>query len=187
MNRRNVLALVPVVLVAAACGTQGDLVPEFSKVAHTTPVVQATPVPTSTAEVTVKREWTVPALVTGVRYARHKGFDRVVIDLKKAMPGYTARWVKKLTYDGSGNPVKAKGKAYLSLTLAWARAHDENTAKPTWKGGPIFKADLGNITHVVNTGDFEGQVGVGLVLKRKAAFRITELKKPYRLVIDVAH
>ncbi|GAA0387794.1 hypothetical protein Acor_74310 [Acrocarpospora corrugata] len=147
--------------------------------------VAAAPKPFSKAEVTVTRSWNVLAVVTGVRYARHKGYDRIVIDLKGTIPGYTVRWEKKLISDGSGIPFNVKGKAFLEIRLGWAAAHTIE-GKPTWKGGPIYRADLGNVTRVVRTGDYEGYVGVGLALKKKKGFRIIEQRQPNRLVIDVA-
>ncbi|MFD1542299.1 AMIN-like domain-containing (lipo)protein [Nonomuraea guangzhouensis] len=127
-----------------------------------------------------------PAIVLGVRYAAHDTYDRVVIDLKGAMPGYNAQWVAKLLQDGSGKNFHVPGGAYLQILLNPAEAHDAKGA-PTWKGGPVFPAKLGNITHVVKTGDFEGYVGVGLVLDHQAAFDLKEQTGPDRLVIDVAH
>ncbi|GIH21953.1 hypothetical protein Aph01nite_02630 [Acrocarpospora phusangensis] len=148
--------------------------------------VAAAPKPFSKKEVTVTRAWNAPATVAGVRYARHKGYDRVVVDLKGPFPGYTIRWVKKLISDGSGMPYNVKGKAFLEVRLGWARAHTD-AGKPTWAGGPIYKADLGNLTRVVRTGDYEGYVTIGLALKKKAGFRVLEQKQPDRIVIDVAH
>jgi hypothetical protein len=142
--------------------------------------------PTSTEEVKVQHPAAVPPIVTGARFAEHGGFDRVVIDLKGDFPEYTVKWVSELIQDGSGDPIDAKGGAYLHLSMTPAAAHSE-AGEPSWPGGPIFQADLGNVQHVVKTGDFEGVVGVGIVLDRKAAFRVLEQKAPNRLVIDVAH
>ncbi|MFG1681992.1 hypothetical protein ACGFNP_17640 [Nonomuraea sp. NPDC049269] len=141
---------------------------------------------TSKVEVDVDHGGGDPAIVLGVRYAAHDTYDRVVIDLKGAMPGYNAQWVEKLLQDGSGKNFHVPGGAYLQILLNPAEAHDAKGA-PTWTGGPIFPADLGNITHVIKTGDFEGYVGVGLVLDHRAAFDLKEQTGPDRLVIDVGH
>jgi hypothetical protein len=142
--------------------------------------------PASTEEVKVQHTVGVPPIVTGARFAEHGGFDRVVIDLKGDLPGYTAKWVSELVQDGSGDPIDARGGAYLHLSMNPATAHSE-AGEPTWTGGPIFQADLGNVQNVVKTGDFEAVVGVGIVLDHKAAFRVLEQKAPNRLVIDIAH
>ncbi|GLK15434.1 hypothetical protein GCM10017600_88470 [Streptosporangium carneum] len=128
-----------------------------------------------------------PPTVVGVRFARHEGFDRVVIDLRKGdLPGYRVNWVPKLVQDGSGDTIDVKGGAYLQVTLTPASAHSESGA-PTWTGGPIFQAALGNVRSVVKTGDFEGMVGVGIVVDHKAGFRIKEQLDPQRLIVDIAH
>ncbi|GAA4568206.1 hypothetical protein GCM10023193_49010 [Planotetraspora kaengkrachanensis] len=127
-----------------------------------------------------------PPTVTGVRYARHPAFDRVVVDFAGARTGYAVKFVPRLVQDGSGAVVKIKGGAYLQVTLFPAYAHDD-AGRPTWKGPREVAAKLPNVTHVVKTGDFEGVVGVGLVLKHKAGFRVSEQSSPTRLVIDVAH
>ncbi|MET9239430.1 hypothetical protein [Nonomuraea sp. NPDC003709] len=142
--------------------------------------------PTSTAEVDVQRDGIEPAVVTGVRFAGHDTYDRLVIDLKGKVPGYSVEWVDEFVEDGSGKPMDVNGGAYLQVTLVPANAHDTK-GKPTWKGGPVFSTGLLNLTDVVRTGDFEGHVGIGLVLARKAAFQVKEQGAPSRLIIDVAH
>ncbi|MFI6293182.1 hypothetical protein ACIBEJ_16450 [Nonomuraea sp. NPDC050790] len=152
----------------------------------TPPASPQEPAPTGTAEIDVDRSGGAPALVTGVRYAAHPAYDRVVIDLRGKIPGYTVTWAEELLEDGSGKRIDVDGGAYLQVILTPADAH---TAKgePTWTGGPIFQTDLGNVSSVVKTGDFEGRVGVGIVLDRRAGFEVTEQRRPNRLVIDVAH
>ncbi|MFD9940290.1 hypothetical protein ACFWYW_13505 [Nonomuraea sp. NPDC059023] len=144
------------------------------------------PAPTGTAEIDVDRTGGEAAIVYGVRYATHPNFDRVVVDFKGEIPGYTVTWVDELVEDGSGKPIDVQGGAYLQMVLTPADAHTAK-GKPTWIGGPIFQADLANVSSVVRTGDFEGRVGVGIVLDRRAAFDVTEQHRPNRLVIDVAH
>jgi hypothetical protein len=142
--------------------------------------------PTSTKEVKVEHVIDVPPIINRVRFAEHGGFDRVVIDLEGDLPGYTVVWVPELVQDGSGDPIDVKGGAYLQLSLHPANAHSA-AGEPSWTGGPIFQAGLGNVQNVVKTGDFEAVVGVGIVLDHKAAFRVLEQKAPNRVVIDVAH
>ncbi|MFF5210754.1 hypothetical protein [Streptosporangium sp. NPDC000396] len=202
---RVVFALVPLVLAAAGCGGSATPVatsarPATAPAATVSPSPSAPPAspaspastrsdpkpPTSTKEIEVERATDKPPTVTGVRFAKHGGFDRVVIDLKGDLPGYKVLWVPELVQDGSGEPIDVKGGAYLQVTMSPASAHDDSGSS-TWAGGPIFPAKLGNVRNVVKTGDFEAVVGVGLVLTRKAGFRVSEQKNPNRLVIDVAH
>ncbi|GAA3243087.1 AMIN-like domain-containing (lipo)protein [Nonomuraea helvata] len=181
--RAAVLPACLALLTACGTGTQAVLTdsPSVSGSAGHEPGA-----PTSTAEVDVQRDGIEPAVVTGVRYAAHDTYDRVVVDLKGEVPGYTVRWVEQFLEEGSGKPIEVRGGTYLQVTLSPADAHDAD-GKPTWTGGPVFPANLENLTEVVRTGDFEGHVGIGLVLARQAAFQLNEQGDPSRLIIDVAH
>jgi hypothetical protein len=127
-----------------------------------------------------------PPLVTGARFAAHDGYDRVVIDLDGPMTGYTVDWVDGLVQDGSGKPLDLKGGAYLQVSLFPASAHTDS-GKVTWTPAPVLRADLGNVRYVAKIGDFEGTVGIGLVLDHRAGFRVLEQSAPTRLVVDVGH
>jgi hypothetical protein len=142
--------------------------------------------PTSSSEVDVRRDGVESALVTGVRYATHDTYDRVVVDLKGDMPGYNVKWVDELVEDGSGKTIDVRGGAYLQVTIFPANAHTQD-GKPTWGDDLVYPAKLGNLTDIVRTGDFEGHVGIGLVLARRAAFEVKEVDSPSRLIVDVAH
>ncbi|MEU5864760.1 hypothetical protein ABZ815_26580 [Nonomuraea sp. NPDC047529] len=188
-SRLRLVAPLACLAVLTACGTVTQTA-RLDTPAETSPAAtpRSTPsdVPTSTAEVDVERDGLDPAVVTGVRYATHDGYDRVVIDLKGDIPGYKVKWVDEFLEDGSGEPMGVRGGAYLQLTLVPANAHDDD-GNPTWKGGPVYPANLKNVSDVVRTGDFEGRVGIGLALARKAGFRVKEQSAPSRLVLDVAH
>lgn len=198
MNRTLVPLAIVSLLLLAGCGQDPQTAPSPSSLpssgvpATTDPTATSSAAPaglrppTSTKEIEVARTPAAAPTVTGARFARHQGLDRVVIDLKGDVPGYTLRWVPELVQDGSGDPIDVKGGAYLQLTMTPASAHTEAGA-PTWTGGPIFQARLGNVQSVVKTGDFEGVVGIGIVLDRRAPFRVLEQKTPNRLVIDIAH
>ncbi|MGR6923904.1 AMIN-like domain-containing (lipo)protein [[Actinomadura] parvosata] len=177
------VSLACLAALLAACGTahQSATLPR-----QTSTATGSAGAPTSTAEVDVDRPGMSPAVVTGVRHAAHDTYDRVVVDLKGDVPGYNVKWVDELVQDGSGRPIDVRGGAYLQLTLFPANAHDDD-GKATWSGGPVYPAKLGNLTGVVRTGDFEGRVGIGLVLSRRAGFRLTEQGSPSRLILDVAH
>jgi hypothetical protein len=186
-SRARVVAPLACFVMLTACGTTTThgILPETPSATES----RATPdpdTPTSTTEVDVERDGIEPAIVTAVRYAARETYDRLVIDLKGDIPGYNVKWVDEFVQDGSGKPIDVRGGAYLQLTLFPANAHDDN-GRPTWEGGPIYPADLGNLTDVVRTGDFEGRVGIGLVLARQAAFQLREMVAPNRLVLDVAH
>lgn len=181
----RVLASLACLALLAACGqTVQTALPQQPAATRTDRPEPGTP--TSTAEVDVRRDGIEPAVVTGVRFAGHGTYDRLVIDLKGKVPGYSVEWTDQFVEDGSGKPMDVSGGAYLQVTLMPANAHDAK-GRLTWSGGPVFATGLLNLTDVVRTGDFEGRVGIGLVLARKAAFRVKEQGGPSRLIIDVAH
>jgi hypothetical protein len=126
----------------------------------------------------------VPALVTGVRVARHDGFDRVVVDFKGDIPGYTVRWTSKVETEGAGKVIDLKGGRALHVMLIPAVAHTEE-GTPTWSG--TSAEPLTAVTGIVSTGDFEGHVGIALTSDRTRTFRVKEYTGPSRLVIDVGH
>ena len=145
----------------------------------------AVPSPTGTAAVRVRRaDGMVPALVTGVRVARHDGFDRVVVDFKGDIPGYAVRWTSKVETEGAGKVIDLKGGRALHVMLIPAVAHTEE-GTPTWSG--TSAEPLTAVTGIVSTGDFEGHVGIALISDRTRTFRVKEYTGPSRLVIDVGH
>ncbi len=150
----------------------------------TSATARAVPSPTGSTAVRVRRDDMVPALVTGVRAARHDGFDRVVVDFEGGIPGYTVRWKSKVETEGAGKPIDLKGGQALHVMLIPAVAHTE-AGEPTWTG--TSAEPLTAITGIVSTGDFEGHVGIALTSEQSRTFRVKEYTDPARLVIDVGH
>ncbi|MEV4220171.1 hypothetical protein [Nonomuraea sp. NPDC049725] len=178
-------------LMLVACGARGTgtgtatVEPPSSQGSSATATSAAADLPTSTSEVAVDRAGAQPALVTGVRAGRHDGFDRVVVDFAGSLPGYTAQWADELVQDGSGTPIDLGGGLALHLLLTPADAHTED-GTPTWTDGPDA-GSLEAVTRIVKTGDFEGRVGIALIMPGRTAFRVKEYSGPSRLVVDVRH
>ncbi len=124
--------------------------------------------------------------ITNLRVGEHQSFDRVVIDMRGKMAGYNVRFVKHLTYDGSGNPVPLKGMRFVSVVLNPSSAHDKN-GNNLYQGPTLQQYGFPSLRGVAFTGDFEGYVSFGISLTHKAAFRVNELTNPTRLVIDFKH
>ena len=141
------------------------------------------PTPTSTSGVHVRSRTGALAQVTGVRTGRHASFDRLVIDLEGAMPGYDVRYVPEVTTDGSGAPLPLAGEAFLAVDLVTAEAHDRRG--PTIPAGSTPK--LAALREWRRAGDFEGHVTLGIGVADRVGFRVFELRNPNRLVIDLAH
>jgi hypothetical protein len=122
-----------------------------------------------------------PELVS-VQAVERKGYDRVLFTFRGAMPGYQVRYVPEVA-DQRGRPLPLRGKAFLAVTFDPARAHDPG-GEPTVStatltpGSPVLR-------QVRFAGDFEGQVTFGLGLAGRDGFRVSELRGPTRVAVDV--
>jgi hypothetical protein len=122
-----------------------------------------------------------PELVS-VQAVERKGYDRVLFTFQGAMPGYRVRYVPEVA-DQAGRRLPLRGKAFLAVTFEPARAHDPggratvSTATLT-PGSPVLR-------QLRFAGDFEGQVSFGLGLAGRGGFRVSELRDPVRVAVDV--
>ena len=131
---------------------------------------------------------TPTAVLTAVRTAHQPGFDRVVFEFRDdVVPGYTVSLkTGQPTQDGSGKPVAVAGNAYLFVRMADAGEADPQTGQIVYTGPTrISPADALVVTEVVATGDFEGVLSWAIGLRRSTPFRVTELKGPARIIVDV--
>jgi peptidoglycan/xylan/chitin deacetylase (PgdA/CDA1 family) len=126
-------------------------------------------------------------VVTGVRTASHPEcrYDRLVLDIKGAQPGYEIRSVSQVTGDPSGKPVTVPGggSKYLVITLHPAQAHTDNgvgTVSPT-----SAALEYPALKGYAISGDFEGYFSIALGLAGTRQVRTGELTG--RLFVDVAH
>jgi hypothetical protein len=122
-----------------------------------------------------------PELVS-VQAVERKGYDRVLFTFQGSMPGYEVRYVPEVA-DQAGRPLPLRGRAFLAVTFDPARAHDPGGA-PTVStatlspGSPVLR-------QVRFAGDFEGRVSFGLGLAERDGFRVSELRDPTRVAVDV--
>jgi hypothetical protein len=124
--------------------------------------------------------------VTDLRVGAHRNFDRVVIDLAGKVPGYDVRYVRHLSYEGTGDRVPLKGKKFIAVALTPAKAHDAR-GRSVYTGPKLTQYAFDTLRGAAFTGDFEGVVSLGLSLSHRADFRVTVLHAPNRIVIDLKH
>jgi hypothetical protein len=139
----------------------------------------------ATTPVAVSHQPPVPPVpvLQNVRYAAHKeGYDRIVLDIPGALPGYTAKYVTSVRQDGSGKPVAVPGEAFLLVVLHPAQAHRED-GTTTVTG--MRRTGLTAIKAYVIVGDYEGYVSVAMGLSGVRKYHIGEL--PGRVYTDVAN
>jgi hypothetical protein len=141
----------------------------------------------STARHRLVRSPATAPLVTAVRTVHHRGYDRVVVRLSGAAPGFDVRYVRTLIRDGSGLPVDLLGPASLSVVLLPANGHDPSTGTSTITTPLRTRWRRDQVRETAVIGDFEAVFTVGVGLHRRAPFRVLTLRSPTRIVVDVRH
>jgi hypothetical protein len=131
--------------------------------------------------------------LTGVRSARHRCFDRLVLDIDGlGANDFHVSYVDEVTQDGSGYSVPVAGGAFLQIGVM-APSYDQS-GTPTYQ--PVNWTELRNVAgyrtfrQVAFAGSFEGRTSLGLGVRARLPFRVFSLDGPgdgSRLVIDVAH
>lgn len=126
------------------------------------------------------------AQVVNVRWGAHPTFDRLVVDVRGALPPVSVRPVKVLRYDGSGHRVPLAGKFFLEIRLSPATAHDQS-GRSVYQGPRLTRIHLPALKGVALTGDFEGVVTIGAAFDAKPVYKSFALHAPERFVLDIAH
>ena len=122
----------------------------------------------------------VSAQLTGIRSARHDGYDRIVFEFSgSAVPSYDLTRQESATFyrDASGQPVTLDGNAGVKLTF---RDTDVASGVPT-----DAKPALPSVREITQIGNFERVLSYGVGLSSSQCMRVFSLSGP-RLVVDVA-
>jgi hypothetical protein len=188
MKGTNALIFLTALTIAGGCaGTPTEAAPPPTKVPSPTRAAEAVSPKdvantATTAATSATHTPSVPPVpvVTGIRYAAHPGFDRIVLDIPGALPSYETRYVTQVTRDGSGEPVAMPGSAFLMIVLHPAQAHRDN-GTPTVTG--THRTDLTRIQAYAVVGDYEGYVSIALGLNGKRSYHVAELSN--RIYVDV--
>lgn len=139
-----------------------------------------------TGPVSVQTGISIPPVpvATGISVGTHPEcrFDRLVISISGALPGYEASFVSQVIADGSGLPVSVPGTRYLMLRVRPAQGHTDTGAVtlapgPRTVGYPMLKG-------YAVAGDFEAVVSIALGLAGGTKYRVSEL--PGRIYVDVS-
>ncbi|EFC83948.1 hypothetical protein [Parafrankia sp. EUN1f] len=151
-------------------------------------VVSSPPSSWGAGAVSAQRQLAPSARLVALRGAHNTvggaGFDRLVLEFRGGLPGYTAGYVDEVVRPGSGAPLPLEGAVMFEVVVTPAAAHDD--AGVTTLTTPGTGGGLPVLTSYVLAGDFEGYVHVGAGLNTRAGFRVLELTNPDRLVIDFA-
>ena len=122
-------------------------------------------------------------LLVAVRAAHHPGVDRLVFEFTGGLPERTTtRYVPQVVGDGSGLPIPLAGRAQLEVSLVGAAAHTD-AGRTTVPSRTAWA--LPNVVATVVTGDFEAVVTYGVGLASRQPVRVSTLRNPFRVVVDV--
>jgi hypothetical protein len=129
--------------------------------------------------------------LTGVQFEPQECVDRLTFDFRQdaGRPGYRVQYLpadRALIEDGSGNPVKVDGSAYLVVRLEPSVTADTSGDQLvfTYKGPRRIEATGGrDVREIVKSGDFEAVVTWVVGLGEKRPFKVTTTDS--RLVVDV--
>lgn len=111
------------------------------------------------------------------------GYDRVVFEFAgDSLPGYRVEYARgPVQRCGSGDPVTVAGTGRLIVRFEPAEAHSLTPAERHRTPALLAVRELTLVC------DFEGQVEWVLGVATPAAYRVSELPGPARLVLDVKH
>ena len=193
MNRFVIL-----ILLTVACG--GDAARRESRgdppartrsgaTSQAAPALDANAFVGSTQRVEVRSEGGGVAVLDAVRTARHEAFERVVLEFRgDTMPGYAVEYATaQPTQCGSGEAMQVRGRAHLLVRTSPAQAHapvgdDERSTIPKRSiavNQPVIEA-------LEAACDFEAVLEWVIGVDARRPFRVTTLRAPARIVIDVS-
>lgn len=190
--RRTALVLTATVALLGACGRGQDPTVELpSRSTTSTTSTTASPGPPLEGASTSPVSTPVSArtLLRALRANGQPEADRVVFEFDGGLPGFNVHYVDPpITEDGSGKTITVQGEAYLEVRMESASGSDitGEQVREVYSGPDRVNGDTTNVTEVVRTGDFEGVLTWVIGVRHKAAFRISSLQDPTRLVIEVA-
>jgi hypothetical protein len=134
--------------------------------------------------------------LTDVRAGRHACYDRLVLDIRGAVPSsWRVEYVPRMTEDPSGRAMSLRGGAVLQIVVG-ASAYDaagRATYTPGNRGELVDVRSFRTFRQVAEAGSFEGLTTVGLGVRAHLPFRVFTLSgtsgstSGARVVVDVAH
>lgn len=123
---------------------------------------------------------------TDLRFGRHDGYDRVVLDLGgSGQPSWRVEYVGEARGQASGDLIVIDGNAVLQMDVQGVMYPGEDGAAD-YEGPDIIAPPPGGaIREVVVDSVFEGTVEIFVGVEAETPFRAYLLENPTRLVLDV--
>ena len=140
-----------------------------------------------TADVGISRSGT--GHLSAVRVGNMGAYDRVVLEFKDQVPGYTIGYRPlPAKADGSGEAIALPGaKALLMVTMKAASGYDSDKSTATYSGPNEVSGKAATVVQAKAAGDFESVLSWAVGLKSKVPFKVSIMNTPPRLVIDFQH
>lgn len=125
---------------------------------------------------------------TDMRFGRHDGYDRIVLDLDGGgTPGWRAQYVDEPTGQASGVVIDVDGGAYIDV-LVQGIVYPGEDGDPEYAGPAAILPPPGGVIREVRwDGIFEGTLQLVIGVDSEEPFRVFLLEDPTRVVIDVQH
>lgn len=126
-----------------------------------------------------------------MRLARQDGFDRVVWEYAgDGTPGWFVQYTDDPRQDPSIEPVELAGDVALEVfvrSVSWIEGEDDPVPVPYPGQTRLAAPGDGAVREVALTSTFEADQQAFLGLDSRRPYRITLLRDPTRVVVDVAH
>ena len=121
-----------------------------------------------------------------IRVGTHKGYDRIVFELKGDLPTFSVAY-QTLPFElyDSSEIYNVRGKAFMEITFIPFNYSEKNYNTPVdlkKSSQPNLRTPL--ISDFRSLGWFEGEIRYAIGLKARRPFRVQVLSNPTRLVID---
>ena len=119
-----------------------------------------------------------------IKTGKNDGFDRVVFEFKKNLPGYHLEYQNPPFELEDGKTLKVSGKAFVSIQFSLVPYSETDDFKV--ESLEVLKPtiNLPVIREIRNSEFFEGYLSFVIGLKDRKLFRVQQLSNPARLVID---
>ena len=128
---------------------------------------------------------TAPSALVAVRAGRHVHYDRLVLEFRGRVPGYTVHYVRQVLTQGQGAPIPLAGRADLAIVVRSGSAY-----VPRDPAHVVDVRGFPALRQVAWGGSFEGYTTLGVGVRSRLPIHVFVLAGPgrdNRLVIDVAH
>jgi hypothetical protein len=141
--------------------------------------------PTHDDPVVLAHDTHPPPRLAAVRRSHHQAFDRMLFEFRGGLPRTTVGYVRALPRDAAGKPQELAGDADLAVTFV-ASASD-GAGRPSFSGPARARPLWPALREYALVSEAGGRVVFGLGADRRLSFRVIELAKPARVVVDVAN